>query len=300
MAARPFDPLVYQLGYVALESADFERSCAHYIDKVGLTETARDDEGARYLSVGYNSHDLVLKPAQGKALLHLGFPLSRIVDLSAFEKQLGELGLPVARKSDSQPGIPLLLDVEGPGAHRMQFYHDMGASMPGFKQTGVAPMRLGHVAVISPEAPKLMQFYQEVLGFCHTDSFEGVANFLTCNRDHHVLNLVTKDEYRVHHIAFELTDNAAHPRAADALAAKGVPTLWGPVRHTAGHNLAAYHHDPDQVMVELYTEMDVFVPERNACEPRPWHEFQPMVPKSWGFSEMSTWETSFVFDLAHG
>jgi hypothetical protein len=46
----------------------------------------------------------------------------------------------------------------------------------------------------------------------------------------------------------------------------------GPWRHTAGHNVAAYHHDADKVMVELHTEMDVFIPELGICEPRPVEE----------------------------
>ena len=40
-------------------------------------------------------------------------------------------------------------------------------------------------------------------------------------------------------------------------------------RHTAGHNIAGYHYDPDRVIVELYTEMDQFIPELGFHEPRP-------------------------------
>jgi hypothetical protein len=57
-------------------------------------------------------------------------------------------------------------------------------------------------------------------------------------------------------------------------------------RHTAGHNLAGYHHDPDKVMVELFTEMDTFIPELGMCEPRPWHEHFPMKPRSWKLTEL--------------
>ena len=64
--------------------------------------------------------------------------------------------------------------------------------------------------------------------------------------------------------------------------AAGVNLLWGPSRHTAGHNVAAYHYDPNRVMVELYTEMDQFIPELGMCEPRPWHEHVPMKPEKLG------------------
>jgi hypothetical protein len=83
----------------------------------------------------------------------------------------------------------------------------------------------------------------------------------SCNRDHHVVNIVKAPESRVHHVAFELRESSCHAIAADALRASGVDLLWGPSRHTAGHNLAAYHYDPNKVMVEFYTEMDQFIPD---------------------------------------
>lgn len=53
-------------------------------------------------------------------------------------------------------------------------------------------------------------------------------------------------------------------------------------------------------MIELYTDMDVFVPELGCCEPRPWHEHLPMTPRSWGVEEMSAWRTDFSFNIAAG
>ena len=120
-----------------------------------------------------------------------------------------------------------------------------------------------------------MKFYQEFLGFWYTDDIAGIANFFTCNRDHHVVNIVNAPESRVHHIAFELRGTAHHTAAADTLRKAGFNQLWGPSRHTAGHNIAGYHYDPNQVMVEFYTEMDVFIPELGIQEPRPWHEHKP-------------------------
>ena len=64
--------------------------------------------------------------------------------------------------------------------------------------------------------------------------------------------------------------------------------------------MASYHHDPDRVMVELYTDMDVFIPELGMSEPRPWHEHLPMKPRSWGHTELNAWSTDFAFNLATG
>ena len=45
--------------------------------------------------------------------------------------------------------------------------------------------------MISPEGTAAIRFYSEVLGFQNTDWFEDLACFLTCNQDHHVLNIKT-------------------------------------------------------------------------------------------------------------
>ena len=206
-----FDPKVFQLGYVALETADLPRSRDHYKQTIGMTETAKGDDGSVFLSVGYNHHDIVLRPAKQKALVHLGFQLKPHIALADFERDVRELGLPAMVKSDSQPGIAELVEVTAPGGNVFQFYSAAEAPAPGFAKGGVAPLRLGHVAVISPEGDKLRKFYQEFLGFWPTDDIAGIAHFLTCNREHHVVNIMTIPELRVHHIAFQLKDNSHMP-----------------------------------------------------------------------------------------
>ena len=53
-------------------------------------------------------------------------------------------------------------------------------------------------------------------------------------------------------------------------------------------------------MIELYTDMDVFIPELGICEPRPWHEHAPMLPRSWQTTELAAWNTGFAYNLAQG
>jgi catechol 2,3-dioxygenase-like lactoylglutathione lyase family enzyme len=295
-----FDPKVFQLGYVALETADIERTKDHYLQTIGMTETAKGDDGATYLSIGYNNHDIVLRPAKQKALLHLGYQLKPHIEVADIARDARDLGLAATIKSDSQPGIARLVEIAAPGANIVQFYSAAAAPAPGFSKSGVAPLRLGHVAVMSSDADKLIKFYKDFLGFFPTDDIAGLAYFLTCTHEHHVVNVMKVPESRVHHIAFQLRDNGHHSVAADTLRAAGVKTAWGPSRHTAGHNLAGYHHDPDKVLVELYTEMDTFIPELGMCEPRPWHEHFPMKPRTWGLDELNAWGAEFGFNLAAG
>ena len=233
-------PRFFSLGMSGLGCTDLERTTAHYQSILGLSETAKGHDKETYLSIGYEHHNVILKKTEQKSLLSLGYQLKPNIEIANFVKELRDLGLRPETKSDSQPGIASLIEVEAVPGHVLQFYSHIDSPAPGFKEGGVAPLRLGHVAVISPEADKLRRFYEDFLGFWYTDEFEGIATFLTCNRDHHVINLVHVPESRVHHVAFQLKDNAAHPsrlRQADAMPERrrsgGLPairrvTTWHP------------------------------------------------------------------------
>ena len=77
---RIFDPKVFQLGYVGLGCTDLEKTAAHYINNVGLSETAKGHEGEIYLSVGYEHHNIILKKTEQKSLLSLGYQLKPNID----------------------------------------------------------------------------------------------------------------------------------------------------------------------------------------------------------------------------
>lgn len=297
--SQPFNPKVIQLGYVTLGAADPERTAAHYREIVGLTETERSD-GSIYLSVCGAHHDIVIARTNEKSFVNQAYMLHPDIELKALAKSLTDYGLQPEIKSDSQPGLSQLVEVKAPGGLVFQFYKEMTTGTSSATSRGVSPLRLGHLAILTPEGEKLRSFYEGFLGFHWTDDIAGIVNFFTCNREHHVVNIVTVPESRVHHIAFELRDNADQVLASDLLSRSNVTTLWGPSRHGPGHNLASYHHDPDKVMIEFYTQMDVYLPALGHHEARPWHDVYPMVPKSWALQRLSNWATEFAFNLADG
>ena len=284
----------FQIAYVDLDTPAAEQEVAYYDRVLGATPAERGSDGRAYFSLGLDHHNITIKPAPEKRLTALGL---RIDQETADEtvRSLRRLGLSPEKKSDARPGVPVLVEVVVAG-HTLHLLPEMAMPGPGFRASGVVPTRLGHVALMAPEADKLVEFCSAI-GFRTTDWFEGIATFLTCNHDHHVLNIIGAPESRLHHLAFELRSRAAHHDVADFLATKGLPILWGPSRHTAGHNLASYHYDPSRFLIELYSDMDVFVPELNIFEPRPWHEALPQRPRVWTIDQLTTWGTRFDFDL---
>jgi catechol-2,3-dioxygenase len=107
---KKFDPKVFQLGYVALATPDLARAKDHYLETIGLTETD-EARGEVYLSVGYEHHNIVLRGADKKSLLHLGFQLKPEIDLKDFVREALNYGVRAEIKSDSQPGISELVEL---------------------------------------------------------------------------------------------------------------------------------------------------------------------------------------------
>ena len=166
---------------------------------------------------------------------------------------------------------------------------------PGYKRNSISPYNLGHIALGSLKPSESADFYMKILGFLQTDKIDERATFLTCNSDHHVLNISNFGHQIMHHIAFQLKDSSHHTSSADFLASHDIPIVWGPFRHTAGHNIASYHHDPELNLIELYTEMDQFIPELGYFEPRPYHKELPLKPKSWEWN--CKWYTKVERDI---
>ncbi len=259
---KPFAPKVMQLGYVSLFTNDIARAEDHYLEGMGLTATDKGANGELFLSLGYDHHNVVLQPGgqSGKnGIADIGFQLKPDIDLSDFLKEAQDWGIKGQIKTASQPGLDALVELQLPNDLRLHFYKEFNAQGSGYKGTGVAPIRLGHVAMMNTDGDKLSEFFEDFLGFWFTDQSGTFFNFYTCNRDHHVVNVVKGTENRYHHIAFELRGSPSHAVAADWLHLRDVKMEWGPARHPAGHNFAGYHRDPDGVMIELYTEMDVFI-----------------------------------------
>lgn len=290
--------VVHKLGYAEFNVAKLEKELGYYTDIMGATLVETGGDGTHYLSLGLDHHNIALKHAAASSLGVAGFQLSPGFELKAFETRLAGHGIRTRRLTDARPGIPALVEVSEIGGHTLQFYAEMAIPAPGFGRAGIVPNRLGHIALISPEGVKLVAFFMDVLGFYATDWFEDAATFLTCNYDHHVLNIIAAPVTKMHHIAFEMRGSAHQYQASDQLARAELPIIWGPSRHTAGHNYASYHYDYEGFLVELYADMDIFVPEQGYFEPRPWHEQMPQRPRVWPLSQLNAWRTEFAAELA--
>jgi catechol-2,3-dioxygenase len=280
---------VVKLGFVGLHVADRDNMKRHFHEIIGLPVSEESPEGT-YLACGNEQHAISLHPSAGrKGIRHFGLRIDRRVSLADALKGLTAAGLKAQRKSDVFPGIAETIEMTDPDGYTVFLYSDSAPAPAPYGAQGVGPFKLGHVALFVENSPKSAKYYTDVFGFRWSDWCEDLFVFMRCNADHHSLNLTNNARRGMFHVAFELRDFSHIGRACDILSANEVPIVWGPGRHGMGHNLFAYHRDPEGNTVEFMAEMDRMSDEGvGFFDPKPYHTEVPQRPKVWKFGPESS------------
>lgn len=272
---------VKRIGHATFETPDLDRQIDYYTEILGLV-LAEKENGRAYLATKLG--DLVVQLERGAEprCARISFQVAPETDLDEIRRGLEAEGVRAEPRNDVSPGIPRVMAFEDPKGTTIEIFAT--AKPVGEKQpvTGIGPLKLGHLAYCVPDPKPFADFYARVLGFRVSDWIEDWFVFLRCGPDHHTVNFVRGKTTRMHHIAFELKDWPHVLQACDFLGQHGIPLIWGPGRHGPGHNIYTYHRNPDDHIVELFTEMDKMLDESlGYFDPRPWHRDRPQKPKVW-------------------
>lgn len=284
---------IFKLGYVDFVANDMEAMSSYYTDIMGFTLTEHSNDGSAYFSSSTDHHNIVLTPSDKSGIRRFGLQYQSELSTKEVAEYLKRFNINAKLKTDSKPGVPELLEFTDPEGYVVDLYPFMSMKTPGFKRTGIIPNKIGHISLRVKDAKKLVDFYSQ-LGFINTDWIENYFGFMTCNRDHHVLNFFTSEKSGMHHLAFEMRNYSHLVETLDFLRLNNKHLEWGPSRHGAGHNIACYHYDAEGNLIELFTECDIFIKELGIFEPRPWHQDFPQKPKVWSTDEcLSLWGVDF-------
>jgi catechol 2,3-dioxygenase-like lactoylglutathione lyase family enzyme len=272
---------VLRAGHATFTTPDLERQVAYYSDVLGMIVTERDKNRA-FLATRTGYEAIALERGDAATLTRLSFQVAPDADFAAYARELSGHGIKSETRNGISPGAARALVFSDVKGTVIELYSDYTFAKDDGAQTAISPLKLGHVAHRVNDVQKTVKFYTDVLGFRVSDWHGDYFAFLRCGTDHHTVNFVYNEKPQLHHIALEVRDWSELHRAGDFLARKGVPLVWGPLRHIIGHNIAAYHRDPDYIRVELYCEMDQMSNEAlGYFDPRPWHQDRPQVPKVW-------------------
>ena len=270
-----------RLGHVTIETTDYQKSRDYFVDLNGFIVASEDRTGA-WLTTKLGQLSLHLLKSDRADCTRLSFEVAPDADFEAMAKTLAAEGIRSEIRNDPCPGTPKSITFTDPKGTVIDLFTSWSFLTENRHVAGIGPLKVGHVAFFTPDVQGLCEFYQRVLGFRVSDWIGDFFVFMRCNPDHHTINFFRGDHARLHHIAFELKDMVHISESCERLASARIPLGWGPLRHGPGHNLAAYHRNPDDHVVEYYCELDQMKNEAlGYFEPRPWHVDRPQRPKVW-------------------
>lgn len=245
---------ISEIGYVSLSTRDLAASIENAEQVLGLTplEVTRNKA---YFTSGTGTRDLVYTASDIDGADHFGLIAPNRDELDAIRSKVQERGYPVIADQPFEDYIEQGFAFVGPEG--FTFHVHLGASRYDNRSGGFGPDRLGHFTVRAQNTAAFAKFLVDIFDFRISDRV-GVDQgfFLRCNPDHHGVALIKSDWTGLHHHAWETQSIADLGKLGDRLARRGSRLLWGPVRHGAGHNIAAYFEEPNGSVIELYTDLE--------------------------------------------
>jgi catechol 2,3-dioxygenase-like lactoylglutathione lyase family enzyme len=289
-----------RIGHASFETPDLSRAIDYYTQVPGFTLAAREGNRA-FLTTRLGQLAIELHQGTQRRCSKVAFEVAADADLSDVNRELAGHGVNAELRGDPYPGTHMSLSFQDPKGTTIELFNEwkvLGNQMP---VAGVGALKLGHVAFMVHDPNAMAEFYDKVLGFKISDWIGDFFVFMRCNADHHAVNFITGKNIAMHHIAFELKDFSHLQTACDLLGEKKIPIIWGPVRLGPGHNVATFHRDPDDWVIEFYAELDQMKNEElGYYDPRPWHRDRPQRPKVWGRDEGFMWGLQPAPDFFRG
>lgn len=272
---------VRRMSHATFETPDLERQIAYFTQIVGLALAEREN-GRAYLATKVGDLAVQLEKGDEARCTKIAFQVAPDTEFDDMRRGLEAEGVRCEVRNDACPGIPRMINFEDPKGTVIEVFASQSPIAKNQPVAGIGPLKLGHLAFCVAEPKDFAEFYGRVLGFRVSDWIQDWFVFMRCGPDHHTVNFVRGKRTQMHHIAFELKDWAQILSACDFLGSKNIPLIWGPGRHGPGHNIYTYHRNPDDQIIELFTELDKMLDESlGYFDPRPWHRDRPQVPKVW-------------------
>ncbi len=125
----------------------------------------------------------------------------------------------------------------------------------------VRPRRLAHTLLFTPDVPRMVGFYRDVLGLGVSDTAADVIAFMhgVHGSDHHMIAFVKSPAAGFHHSSWDVRSIDDIGLGAMGMAEKGFVKGWGLGRHVLGSNYFHYVQDPWGSFAEYSADID-FVP----------------------------------------
>lgn len=253
---------ITELGYVSLRTRDLTASITNGVEILGLREIETTGSKA-YLAAQDKHHEIVYTKADENALDHIAVAAPSRGDLDAIRAKVDRRGLRVIAEQPLEDYVDEGFAFVDPNGFTWHVFTQTSAY--SIKKYGsVGPDRIGHVNIQVTDTVPEVDFLADVFNLKVSDRIGAdAAFFMRFNSDHHGVAVFKSDKIAIHHHAWQTQNIADLGRLGDRLARRGARLAWGPVRHGAGDNIAAYFIEPSGAVIELYTDLEsIYDPDR--------------------------------------
>ena len=245
--------LISAMGHVSIQTTDLANSVFDATQILGLRETERTAD-AVYLAAANVHHELVYVESEVNGVDGFGLVAANGNALREIRRRVENENLTILSNKPRGVGIEDGFSFIGPEGVVFEIY--VGMQENSALQQSFGPDRYGHFNFHPRDVGGMMRFLHRVLDFRLSDVIgDDFAYFMRCNPDHHGIALV-RGEGTLHHHAWQTQSIADLGKLGDRLNKLGRELIWGPVRHGAGHNIAAYYVETSGAVVELYTDLE--------------------------------------------
>ncbi len=278
-----------RIGHATYETPDLQRMIDYYTQVMGLVLAEREKDRA-FLATKIGQLAIQLNKGDVERCTELSFEVAPDSDFGELARELEKDGIRSELRNDSVPGMGPVLTFKDNKGTTIALFKEWSYLGKHLQPVGVGPLKLGHIAFVVDDPQKTAEFYEKILGFRVSDWIDDFFVFMRCNADHHTVNFIKGHNIKMHHMAFELKDFIHLQNSCDLFGQQKIPIIWGPLRHGPGHNIATYHRNPDDQVIEFFCELDQMLDEElGYFEPRPWHNDTPQRPKTWTAGKTNVW-----------
>ena len=231
---------ITHLRHVDLAVPDYAAQRAFYLDTWGLSEIGTDGNLSYLAAEGSPEQYVVrLRGADEKRLDLVSFGADSRESVDALAAKLAASGVQLI-------GDPGDLQTAG-GGYGVRFFDGDGRTVEvcaevatrqhrEIEEGEAIPVRLSHFVINSTDIAATRTWYEDNLGFKHSDSLWGqhmgdMMHFMRCNDWHHSLAIARGPHTSVHHVSFEMRGLDEYMRGTGRVMRAGFKKVWGPGRH---------------------------------------------------------------------
>lgn len=275
---------VLRPGHIQLRVLDMDASLTHYVDRIGLLETDRDDQGRVYLK-GWDEPDwfsVVLREADEPGMDFMAFKVDSTETLNKMEQGLRDFGCKVERiPAGDLKHCGERVRFDSPTGHLFELYVDKDYKGNGLGDVnphpwpeglkGMKVQRFDHCLLYGDDLDGFVELFTKVLGFQEAEKVMGgpdgklkIGTFLTCGMKAHDVALIRHEEKnKLHHASFLLRTWEEVLHAADIMGRYKIPIDIGPTRHGITRGRTIYFFDPSGNRNETFCDSYDWYPDFN-------------------------------------